>query len=457
LVNNTLSSKANKFTAQISNNWTLATVPIGANLEGVEMTINKIWKDQTVMTNTKYQIQFSVDNYIEIEYTVNGSQWLIIQDASNQWDVYLSGVWLTPPTITLPTPPTGDWIVRSIDTGMSSDPNAQTVLTWNSPAPVVMDLEQVYDIAVSGGGGGVVIDTHWETNTSNQLVPSSNNPVVLPSTLTVNDSILTTNGSITAGGDISCSQSLSVGTDANIQGGLVTNKKISCGSSDIDSIYSKGSISIDGGIYLSACNHSWDDAGFNLQDQGLYCGGISVNGALDSRIQGAVDFYGDLNLSNCAININDQWGSRTITSQPGSHTITHFTNIIDYDISRLGCFCETFGILADVYDKDGMPYVPTLDRPCDAICKVKPSSTLNNRILGIIVGPNTFANLGDCLCVVKLGPRYEVGDLLAPDISGVCRRATDDEKIIIMLNGLPRVRITGILPNDCQFVLAFIQ
>jgi hypothetical protein len=64
-----------------------------------------------------------------------------------------------------------------------------------------------------------------------------------------------------------------------------------------------------------------------------------------------------------------------------NQTIIHKTNMVDYDGSKIGYFCETTGVLADVY---GDEYAPTLERACDAIVKVRPSTTLNTRVLGVI-------------------------------------------------------------------------
>jgi hypothetical protein len=50
-----------------------------------------------------------------------------------------------------------------------------------------------------------------------------------------------------------------------------------------------------------------------------------------------------------------------------SHTITHNTNIIDFDDSMIGCACDNIGELADVY---GSSFTPSLDRATDAITKV---------------------------------------------------------------------------------------
>jgi hypothetical protein len=106
----------------------------------------------------------------------------------------------------------------------------------------------------------------------------------------------------------------------------------------------------------------------NLQEQSLYCGGIRLTGGMDSEFRGTLDFPSNLYLHDSAIVINDQYGSRTITSQTGSQTITHYTNIVDYDVSKVGCFCETTRVWADVYGDD---YTPTLERSTDAIVKVQ--------------------------------------------------------------------------------------
>jgi hypothetical protein len=88
------------------------------------------------------------------------------------------------------------------------------------------------------------------------------------------------------------------------------------------------------------------------------------------------------------------------TSPPGGNmTVTHKTNITDFDPAQIGTFCETTGELADVYGAD---YTPTLSRPCDAIVKVKQAKSLTSSVLGIISGPDTFASHGDVLCVENM-------------------------------------------------------
>jgi hypothetical protein len=136
----------------------------------------------------------------------------------------------------------------------------------------------------------------------------------------------------------------------------------------------------------------------------------------------------------------------------GSNTITHRTNVKDFDESQIGVFCESTGEVADVYGSD---YEPTLTNPCDAIVKVRASNSLNPAVLGIITGPTEFANLGDVLCVVD-EDTYNIGDILVPSVTGLCRKGTNDEKISVAVNGLPRVRVTAIFPDHQDFVACFL-
>jgi hypothetical protein len=160
------------------------------------------------------------------------------------------------------------------------------------------------------------------------------------------------------------------------------------------------------------------------------------------------------NITNYADTIIN--GNLTVSGTiNGSNTLTHNTNIIDFTPQTIGCFAESTGQLADVYGQD---YIPTLDRATDAIVKVKPSTTLNPAILGIITDSHTFANSGDVLCVVVQSDAttYAVGDMLTPDSSGLCRKASDEERRYIKNHGLPRVRITALFPGK-EFVACFIQ
>jgi hypothetical protein len=136
---------------------------------------------------------------------------------------------------------------------------------------------------------------------------------------------------------------------------------------------------------------------------------------------------------------------------PPNQTITHHTNIVDFDPSQIGTFAETTGELADVY---GTGYKPTLSRACDAICRVKQSTALSARVLGIIVGADSFASHGDCLCTV-VDAEYQLGDLLVPDSSGLCRKATEQECMYAAIHRVPLPRITTIFPQQ-EFVGAFL-
>jgi hypothetical protein len=114
--------------------------------------------------------------------------------------------------------------------------------------------------------------------------------------------------------------------------------------------------------------------------------------------------------------------------------------IINFNENQIGTFCETTGEVADVY---GVDYVPTLDRATDAICKVKQSTTLNSRIVGVITKGDTFAIGGDCLCRV-VDDVYCVGDILTADVTGLMRRADDNDRLFMMLNAIPRPKITAL-------------
>jgi hypothetical protein len=59
------------------------------------------------------------------------------------------------------------------------------------------------------------------------------------------------------------------------------------------------------------------------------------------------------------------------------------------------------------------------------------------------------------LVVVKLGPRYELGDILTVDQSGVCRKADEQDKLFMLMNGIPMPKITILFPGK-EFVGCFI-
>jgi hypothetical protein len=128
----------------------------------------------------------------------------------------------------------------------------------------------------------------------------------------------------------------------------------------------------------------------------------------------------------------------------------------------LGRFCEMTG---EIFDH------PNGITITDCICKVRMATEISNKIIGIITkGPQmieeklehgSFASHGDVLVIVDDG-EYHLGDLLVPTLTGA-RVAKADEKLTIMLNGLPRVRVTSIdgnvLPkiNDRACVACFIS
>jgi hypothetical protein len=110
-----------------------------------------------------------------------------------------------------------------------------------------------------------------------------------------------------------------------------------------------------------------------------------------------------------------------------NHTISHKTSIVNGDIGR---FCEMNG---NIYNE-------TIG-PSDCICCTTLATELTQKIVGIITEENKFASHGDVLVFVDDG-EYNIGDLLVPTPTGA-RIANDDEKMFIMINGLPRVRVAN--------------
>jgi hypothetical protein len=49
-----------------------------------------------------------------------------------------------------------------------------------------------------------------------------------------------------------------------------------------------------------------------------------------------------------------------------------------------------------------------------------------------------------------------VGDILTPDPSGLCRKAANDDKVLMAINAIPRPKITAIFPNHKEYVAAFL-
>ena len=132
---------------------------------------------------------------------------------------------------------------------------------------------------------------------------------------------------------------------------------------------------------------------------------------------------------------------RNVTMK-SSQTITHDTNVT----GEVGTFCETNGGIYDGYDKIA---------ETDCICQVVQSTELNQRIVGIITGENQFASHGDVLVKVVNGT-YALGDILVPDSSGKARKATDEEKVFMVVNAIPRAKITSLQTGIDHTVACFL-
>ena len=115
-------------------------------------------------------------------------------------------------------------------------------------------------------------------------------------------------------------------------------------------------------------------------------------------------------------------------------------------IGELGTFCETTGELYDGYEKVDFT---------DCICKVKQSSSLNSKIVGIICSEDKFASHGDVL--VKVVPdTYELGDILCPDENGYGKKASEVDVMFMMLHSIPRPKITSINTGRDGYVACFM-
>ena len=136
-----------------------------------------------------------------------------------------------------------------------------------------------------------------------------------------------------------------------------------------------------------------------------------------------------------------------------SQTITHATNVT----GEIGTFCETTGDIYTGYGTvtDSSGNVHTNTGPTDCICQVAQTNELSSRVVGIICGTDKFASHGDVLVKVVPG-EYNLGDILAPDTSGYARIATNEEKMFMMLNAIPRPKITGLETNMDNMVACFL-
>jgi hypothetical protein len=79
-------------------------------------------------------------------------------------------------------------------------------------------------------------------------------------------------------------------------------------------------------------------------------------------------------------------------------TVTHKTNVCESQTTpQTGRFCEATGEIYDGY---------TEVKVTDCICKVKLSTELSAKVVGIITSENQFASHGDVLVVVDEGTMY---------------------------------------------------
>jgi hypothetical protein len=137
----------------------------------------------------------------------------------------------------------------------------------------------------------------------------------------------------------------------------------------------------------------------------------------------------DMN-ENCRFHING------LMYDEGHNTILHNTTVESGEIGR---FCDCSG---DIYD------YPRGVGITDCIATIRAATSLTPKLLGIITGEERFASHGDVLVRVDTTDddgasiAYELGDLLVPTFTGA-RKATNDEKMFIALNGLPRVRVVS--------------
>jgi hypothetical protein len=132
-----------------------------------------------------------------------------------------------------------------------------------------------------------------------------------------------------------------------------------------------------------------------------------------------------------------------------SHTITHVTYVENESEDLTGTFCETNGGIyfesAEAIAAGNTTHVGITD----CICQVRQSTSLNSKIVGIITSNDQFASHGDVLVKVIDGV-YTLGDILVPHSSGRARAATNEEKMFMALNAIPRPKIISLstgLPN----------
>ena len=108
-----------------------------------------------------------------------------------------------------------------------------------------------------------------------------------------------------------------------------------------------------------------------------------------------------------------------------------------------------FPVTGEIYDG----YEKVSNTNC--ICKVKQSSSLNSKIVGIICSEDKFASHGDVL--VKVVPdTYELGDILCPDDKGYGKKASETDLMYMMLHAIPRPKITSLDTAVEGYVACFL-
>ena len=125
-----------------------------------------------------------------------------------------------------------------------------------------------------------------------------------------------------------------------------------------------------------------------------------------------------------------------------SMTITHVTNLT----GEIGTFCETTGDVYDGYDNISST---------NCICCVKQATGLSPKVVGIITSHNEFATHGDVLVKV-VDDNYALGDILTVAPDGRGKKAQSQDKMFMMINAIPRAKVTSLKTGIANTVAAFL-
>jgi hypothetical protein len=292
----------------------------------------------------------------------------------------------------------------------------------NGTSATTGDFVELYSkINSSGIGSRVYVTTNGIGLNANSVAPATidaSQAYLSSAGLTVGPITFNSNNVSSSSGVIN------VGCDEIINGNLIVNTNNSITTTHI----------ISGGSYI-------------LLDGSTTCSGMFAAANICSQQSVTnppnINFYSGANFAgNIAIGTSSTSYTLTLngTQIGGSTTITHRTNIINYHDEQIGTFCESVGEIADVY---GVDYIPTLDRATDAIVKVKQSTTLNSKIVGVITKNNEMSTHGDALCRV-VDDIYAIGDILTVHDSGLMKKADDNDRLFMLLNAIPRPKITAL-------------